>query len=70
MYKLWLLYWAPEGCEWRHGWEHRYFDAECDAIAYCRDNLELIEIAEIMPSGACIVSDGKLTSEVCEGYNE
>ena len=63
MYKLWLLYWAPESGTYQNGWEHRYFDTERAAIEYCRDNLELIEIADIMPSGAKIVCDGKITSE-------
>jgi hypothetical protein len=65
MWKLWLLYWVPVEGAWNNGWEHRHFDSESDAIAYCRDNLELIEIAHDQGSGAYYVKDGQLVCVVC-----
>ncbi|MHC5061788.1 MAG: hypothetical protein ACYTFK_11975 [Planctomycetota bacterium] len=61
-YKLWLLYWIPDGCDWSHGWEYRYFNSAREVYLYCKDNLELIEIAEC---GDNIVRDGKLVCQDC-----
>jgi hypothetical protein len=67
MYTLYVLWWIPDDGAWEHGWKDYSFSSESAAIDFCKKYLEGIECAEIRESGACIVSDGKLTEEVCVG---
>jgi|GEM_PF-4481089 len=70
--KLYVLWFAPEEGNWKHGWKEYYFHTPREAWEFCRkytdgnkhpEERACIELAELSVDRAEVVRDGRM---VCE----